>query len=198
MQIKPRNGSSLRKKAVEKEIQRAREMGPRPDPVCVDDCNDYDPSTGCHRDCEKAPVRLSSDTDEYPVEKKIVPLVFELKKTGVFYPCWSCEGHNDPSGSLWKIPRVWFYSDSVVHVRALANAVEHLFTQNRLSARWGVILTHSDANNPDTTFSLEPRHDSTQLRLDDLQSDVKTISEELASAFKNECEKIKENACVHL
>jgi len=52
----------------------------------------------------------------FPIESGIAPLVFELKRLGVFEPCWSCEGHNDPGGNLWKIPRVWFYCDSVVQV----------------------------------------------------------------------------------
>ena len=92
-------------------------------PVCVDACPDYDLRAGCRRDCAKAPARLSSDPDRFPVEEKIAPLVFELKKLGVFFPCWSCEGHNDPSGKLWKLPRVWFYADSVVHLRLLSDAI---------------------------------------------------------------------------
>ena len=110
----------------------------------------------CHRFCPAAPRRLSSEGERGPVEPLVAPLVFELKKLGVFYPCWSCEGHEDQNGQVRNIPRVWFYADSVVHIRGLAEAINGLRNAGRLAARWQIVLTHSDADNPDTTFSLEP------------------------------------------
>src|ERR1700678_3681924 len=84
-----------------------------------------------HRFCPAAPRRLSSEGEQSPVEPLVSPLVFELKKLGVFYPCWSCEGHTGQDGKVRNIPRVWFYADSVVHVRGLADAINRLFNAGR-------------------------------------------------------------------
>lgn len=194
MHIEPRIAPAARKKAVEDEIKRARELGPITDPVCVDDCPHYKPTEGCHRDCENAPDHLSSEAGEYPVEAQIAPLVFELKKLGVFHPCWSCEGHNNAQGELWKLPSVWFYSDSVVHVRALANTIDAIFNNGSLASRWRIVLTHSDVDNPDTTFSLEPQFDRVDTDLGELQADLKIISTQLASEFQIACENLIQNA----
>jgi len=86
LRIKPRTGAISRKEKVAQEILKTHELGPVSDPLCVEACPDYSASSGCHRDCEKAPLRLSSDPDAFPLEPLIAPLVFELKKLGVFYP----------------------------------------------------------------------------------------------------------------
>jgi hypothetical protein len=185
MRIEPRDDIADRGSLVAQEVRRAHALGPAPDPVCCAGCPDYKPSTGCHRDCAAAPRRLSSEGEHSPVEPLVAPLVFELKKLGVFYPCWSCEGHTDPAGQVWKIPRVWFYSDSVVHTRALADAVDCLYAARRLWAHWHLVLTHSDATNPDTTFSLEP--DPAQ-PLHRLQADLRVLAEELARYFWSACD----------
>lgn len=120
-----------------------------------------------------APLRLSSNTAS-PLEPLISPLTFELKRLGVFHPCWSCEGHNDGAGRR-KLPRVWFYADSVVHIRALGEALDRLFMEKRVWARWRVVLTYSDADNPDTTFSLELKPSGDRQPLSDLQADARAI-----------------------
>jgi len=117
----------------------------------------------------------------------VAPLVFELKKLGVFYPCWSCEGHTDCSGNLWKIPRVWFYADSVIHIRALSEATNRLFHAGRLATRWAVVVTHSDPANPDTTFSLEPEPDMVQ-GLPALHGDLRVMADELGRHFWLACD----------
>lgn len=58
-----------------------------PDPVCCGSCPDYGPATGCHRGCPAAARRLSSEGAHSPVE----PLVFELKKLGVFHLWVACD-----------------------------------------------------------------------------------------------------------
>ena len=141
----------------------------------------------CHRFCPAAPRRLSSEGERGPVEPLVAPLVFELKKLGVFYPCWSCEGHEDQNGQVRNIPRVWFYADSVVHIRGLAEAINGLRNAGRLAARWQIVLTHSDADNPDTTFSLEPEP-ATEDSLHSLQNDLRVMSEELGATFWRVCD----------
>jgi hypothetical protein len=137
---------------------------------------------------------LSSEGDNSPVESLVAPLVFELKKLGVFHPCWSCEGHDDQSGKLWKIPRVWFYADSVIHIRALANAIDTVFNSRRLSSRWKVVLTYSESDNPDTTFSLEPEAAGKDKNLRDLQNDLRVLSEGLEKQFWEACNQLSRDA----
>lgn len=190
MRIKERSRSTGAKERIDQDVRRARTEGSLQAPVCVDSCPDYDLRAGCRRDCAKAPARLSSDPDRFPVEEKIAPLVFELKKLGVFFPCWSCEGHNDPAGKLWKLPRVWFYADSVVHLRLLSDAINEMSVRGVLSTRWQVTVTFSDDANADTTFSLEPGADAHGVGLDRLQSDIATISAGLEAEFNRACEKL--------
>lgn len=192
MRIAPRLDRTARR-TVKREVRRARKLGPAPDPVCTRNCPDYDPAIGCHRYCHAAPLQLSSDPAS-PLEPLVAPLVFELKRLGVFHPCWSCEGHNDEAGQLLKFPRVWFYADSVVHIRALAKAVDRLFGAKRLSARWRVVLTYSDPDNPDTTFSLEPEFTGAGQTLDGLQADARAIAEGLEAHFRAACERLQRMA----
>ena len=193
MRIAPREDDTAGKSLVVHELRRVHELGPVPDPVCCADCPDYKPSIGCHRDCPAAPQRLSSEGERSPVEPAVAPLVFELKKLGIFHPCWSCEGHTNQAGDVWKIPRVWFYSDSVVHVRALADAVDRLYAARRLSARWHLVLTYSDAANPDTTFSLEPEA-TADVSLSTLQSDLRVMAGDLGPQFLLACNALEAHA----
>lgn len=191
MRIKERAGENGANDRIQADVGRARREGPLTAPVCVDSCPDYDLAKGCRRDCSKAPERLSSDPDRFPVEPKIAPLVFELKRLGVFFPCWSCEGHNDVSGTkLWKLPRVWFYADSVVHLRLLSDAVNEMSVQGLLSTKWQVVVTFSDDSNADTAFSLEPGADAGEVGLDKLQADIAVICERLAPEFEKACAKL--------
>lgn len=193
MRLELRNDGTDRKNLIAAEVRRAHELGPASEPVCCVCCPDYRPSAGCHRDCPAAARRLSSEGEDSPLEPLVAPLVFELKKLGVFHPCWSCEGHNDPAGNVWKIPRVWFYSDSVVHVRALAEAIDRLHAARRLSARWQLVLTYSDAGNPDTTFSLEPEP-AADKPLRSLQGDLRVMAEELSRQFWGACDALAARA----
>ncbi len=167
-------------------------------PVCAPDC----PKAGaarCSRHCPDIPRVLSSDPENHPLEGRIAPLAYELKRLEVFDPCWSCEGHNDAEGALWKIPRVWFYCRSVVHLRVLADALKELHLDRRLSVQWRVVLTFSDGDNADTTFSLEPDALAPSRRaprspLAALQRDVETIAEHLREVVFNEALKLSRNA----
>lgn len=137
---------------------------------------------------------MSSDPERYPLENCIVPLVFELKRLEAFHPCWSCEGHNRPDGSLWKLPRVWFYCESVIHLRVLADAVKALHVAEKLSVPWRVALTHSDNDNTDTTFSLEPNIEGITVTLPALQRDVDTIAAHLRDVVFDEARKLSRQA----
>ena len=193
MKIEKRRNTPARKNPVREDIELACKIGPIADPVCCPDCEYYDPETSCGNACQYAPLRLSSEP-ALPIEKLITPLVFELKKLGIFYPCWSCEGHNDKMGKLAKHPSVWFYSESVVHVRALENTVCKLFFDGKLSTQWHIIVGFSDCENPDTTFTLTPVLSEKRATLFDLQKDVITLAQYLPGTFWEQCHRLMEYA----
>jgi hypothetical protein len=137
---------------------------------------------------------MTSDPN-FPIEDGIAPLVFELGRTGVFEACWSCEGHNDPDGNLWKIPRVWFYCDSVVQVRVLADVLKNLEIDELTTAPWQVRLTFSDHDNPATTFSLEPViSPDARFTLEDLQGDIRVITQFLYSMMMETADQLAARA----
>ncbi len=167
-------------------------------PVCAADCPRAGPGR-CSRHCPDIPRMLSSDPENHPLESRIAPLVYELKRLEVFDPCWSCEGHNGTEGALWKIPRVWFYCRSVVHLRVLADALKELHLDRRLSVQWRVVLTFSDGDNADTTFSLEPGSlapgpGAPRPPLAAMQRDVDTIAQHLRDVVFDEALKLSRNA----
>ncbi len=105
---------------------------------------------------------------------------------------------------MWKIPRVWFYCRSVVHLRVLADALEELHLDRRLSVPWRVVLTFSDGDNADTTFSLEPgalepsplapNRGAPRPSLAALQRDLGTSAQHLREVVFEEARKLSRNA----
>ena len=141
----------------------------------------------CHCECPDAGKLLSSDPEKFPIEAGIVPLVYEMKREGSCVPCWSCEGHERPDGSLWKIPRVWFYCSSMAQLRLIGSAAHAMFVAKKLKTPWQVVITHSDPGNVDTTFSLEPNLDpDNPVTLTDLRADILSLAKEYADFLKSE------------
>jgi len=145
-------------------------------PVCAHDCTRAG-TCPCTRDCPHIPETLSSDPQNFPIEKGVAPLAFEIKKLGVFTPCWSCEGHNDAEGVMRNAPAVWFYAHSVTHVRILGDAIADMLYDKRLSSPWQVRLTFSDPDNLSAAFSLEPVPGASDLSA--LQLDLTHIAEDI-------------------
>jgi len=137
---------------------------------------------------------LSSEAEDYPVEEHIAPLVLELRRTGLFKPCWSCEGHLGHDGKLWKTPRVWFTCESTLHLRVLADMMKNLNLRKLLSAMWEVKVSHSDDDNPQSTFALQPCPAANPQKLDDLQADVRTIARLMPLQFKAAADHLKAGA----
>ena len=179
---------------VTEDVERARKFGPLPEPVCRPSCSHYDSKIGCNHQCAGIALHLSSETERYPLEPKIAPLAFEIKRLGVFVPCWSCEGHDHQQGGLWKKPRVWFYSDSGVHVRALTDAINELNTAHKLSTLWGIVLTHSEIDNPSTTFSIEPLEPDNEPGVAPLHQDLLVLTRELSDLFWKSCNLLEKHA----
>ncbi len=170
--------------------------------VCEETCTVICPSCGaagcrcaCSPQCAEAPRALSSDPENYPIEPLIVPLVYEMKRLGIFRPCWSCEGHLGPDGKLWKVPRVWFYCDSMVYVRLLADGLRDFTSSGRLNGNWQVVVSFSDVDNPETTFSLEPVLAAGEdHRLAPLQRDIGEIASSLHGMINHQARRLQREA----
>ena len=189
MRIERRKKSNNRVSRIREDLGDILESSSSEAPVCAPDCP-MATLEQCSRHCPDVPRMLSSEAGEYPLEDLIAPLAYELKRLGVFHPCWSCEGHNSPDGKLWKKPQVWFYCSSVVHLRVLANAVEKLHRSKNLSVPWHVALTFTDDDNADSPFSLEPMIETEQIRLSAVQRDIITIAEHLRDGVIVEARKL--------
>lgn len=189
MKIEPRKKGGTRDDRIREELGDILRSGSDGMPVCAPNCPNASPER-CSRLCPDIPRIMSSDPENHPLESRIAPLAYELKRLEAFHPCWSCEGHNGSDGKLWKIPRVWFYCESVVQLRVLADAVKELHLAERLSVPWRVVLTFSDEDNADTTFSLEPSLDHKRPLLHALQRDIDTIAEHLREVTFTEARKL--------
>lgn len=169
--------------------------------VCGEECALVCPHCGstacqclCSPACENAPRALSVDPN-MPIEPEIAPLVFEMKRLGLFTPCWSCEGHLGTDGTLWKVPRVWFYCDSTTHLRLLADGLKAMEISRKLSTPWQVVVTFSDTDNPATTFSLEPAVPAQGTAdLSTLQRDVRTIALSLEEMISEQAGSLRQAA----
>lgn len=124
-----------------------------------------------------------------------MPLVYEMVRLGIFRPCWSCEGHVGNDGALWKVPRVWFYCDSVTHLRLLTDGLKDMHHAGALSASWQLVVTFSDRDNLDTTFSLEPTLPPDRLPpLPSLQKDVAAIATSLRNLITRQARDLQRDA----
>ena len=169
-------------------LRRARQPGGR---ICGNHCTARCARCGsttclcrCGPDCPDAAQALSSEPDRYPIEPAILPLVFALKRSRVFEPCWSCEGHSGADGSFWKAPMVWFYCRSMLYLRLLSDGVNRMKGLGGLRAPWQVAVTYCDPVNPNTAFSLQPLiSDCPDLSLPELQGDAREIARMLETVM---------------
>lgn len=169
-----------------------RVCGPHCSNVCAQ-CGSISCHCNCSRDCPDAPRAMSTDPEKYPIEPGIAPLVYELKRIGIFRPCWSCEGHLGNDGTLWKLPQVWFYCDSMVHIRILADGLKSLRFEGKIRGVWEVHIEFSEPVNADTTFAIRPNLSSDGKRhtLHVLQKDVTMIAEALELIMRGEAMKLQ-------
>ena len=59
--------------------------------------------------------------------------------------------------------------------------------------RWQIVLTYSDADNPDTTFSLQP-DPAPETSLGSLQGDLRVLADGLGRTFWHECDALAAQA----
>ena len=140
----------------------------------------------CSADCKDAPAALSSDPAKFPLETKVVPLVFELSALRVFETNWSCEGHVDDKGRLWRMPQVCFYSKSPIYPQLLLRYINRLEHEKKLSYPWQVVLADYGSVNG-VTYNLEPKLGIApeNVHMGKLQQDLVTLSENLFFGLKS-------------
>ena len=161
----------------------------RPCPGCDIPCPHIGSLTcgcGCAPDCPDAPAKMSSEPDEFPIEAGIVPLVFAFHRLRLCPPYWSCHGHAGGDGKLIRLPRLWFYSRSVVYPRLVHLYLGELNAKGKLRVPWKVTVTFSDTGNADTGFSLEPDLNLVpeQPALGPLRADLEIIARDLFAGVR--------------
>lgn len=128
----------------------------------------------CSQPCQQAARLLSSEPERYPIEPKVLPLVFAFTKLAFVQPCWSCEGHNKPSGELWKLPQLWFYSYYPIYVDLLNTFIEEMRQAELMFAQWNssvIAYGEKDCH----TYVLQPLVTDTGLTLTELQHDIEVM-----------------------
>lgn len=96
----------------------------------------------CSAKCVRAPYALSEDRDLYPIEEHVVPLVFELTTMRIVQTCWSCEGHINIDGEIWKYPQVSFYTNKPIYSQLICNYLADLHINKKLKYPWEVVLSN--------------------------------------------------------
>lgn len=176
-------------KALDEIICSPTDQEVRPCEKCKDICSCDKKSQfcccDCTVDCEKAPRKLSSEPERYPIEINILPLVYELSTLRYIEPCWSCEGHiiNE---KLDKTPQVWFYSDSEVYVKLLNDYFFNMFNNRLLSSEWEIVVSVFQNDINSTQYILRPKITSTSKEnLDKIHRDIKKVSIGMNDGIKN-------------
>lgn len=122
--------------------------------------------------------------DNYPDGSQALTLEWQLKNIAAFHHVHSCDGEENLMGSLWVTPRVWFYSDSDVHIRALAKIIDRLVSKCQVSTQWRITVTYSDGDNPETIFCLEPQLSETEGILKPLRYDMAVIAKQIGFEYE--------------
>lgn len=135
---------------------------------------------GCSFACPDAPAFLSSDPVRYPIEARILPLVFELNALRLVQPCWSCEGHTTEDDTIHKLPSVWFYVDESDYASLLNRYLVQSFSQRRTHVPWIVSLTFGPE---DSAFACRPDLWSHSATLKELQEDALSLAQGLREGF---------------
>ena len=159
----------------------------RPCPGCnltCPTCGSTSCVCNCSYHCDDAPLMMSSDPDDFSIEAGIVALVYAFNSLRLTPPCWSCEGHYNKSGDLYKLPKVWFYVRSMAYPDLISELLSDLAIARRLSLPWHVCVV-SWGDSLDVTFAIEPRIDPmSKPELNKLRHDARVIADSLMSDIK--------------
>ena len=144
----------------------------------------------CNAGCYNAAQALSEDPVRYPIEEFVVPLVFELTSMRLVQTCWSCQGHLDRDGKIWKLPQVSFYSKRPIYSQLLCNYLSRLHWQKVLQYPWEVVLTNY-GRTWDITYTI--RCDISQINNPNIQlmhKDLLRMAENLSEMIKDDAKNL--------
>lgn len=161
----------------------------RPCHTCTAPCECSNSTTcgcQCSWECPYLMTELSSDPVKYPIEQGIIPLVFALNSTGFSQSFWSCEGHEDNEKKLYRLPRVQFYSSSLIFPSLLIELLNNLYFKKIISSKWKLLAQGLDDVSLNAKFEISPDVElqSTNL-LTQLRDDIKKIAGRLYSELKS-------------
>ncbi|MCK4743276.1 MAG: hypothetical protein KAT25_05610 [Sulfuriflexus sp.] len=146
-------------------------------------CQQHTPDD-CSSKCTDAAEALSIDPVLYPIEKNVVPLVYELMATQLIQTCWSCEGHMNENNTLWKLPQVCFYTASSAYVKLLCRHIALLNQHKCLKHPWHIVLSEFSMNSR-LAYSIQPNlNDVNEPHLGLLQQDLNIIADDLNNKLK--------------
>lgn len=148
----------------------------------------------CSSKCDQAPQALSIDPVRYPIERNVIPLVYELMITRLIQTCWSCEGHMNKDNQLWKLPQVCFYTASTVYVKLLCRHLELLNHKKQLTHPWHIIISDFSLNSR-LIYSMQPNLNYvTEPHLGLLQLDLNIIADNLHGKLKIYAQELLEHS----
>jgi len=128
---------------------------------------------------------MSSEGAQSPIEHRIVPMVFAFNCLRVCPPYWSCHGHRFPTGELFRVPQVWFYSKSMVYPKLIGDLLIRMKIDGAIQYPWHICIAYTDQV-LESGFSIEPDTKSIEKPdVDRLQRDAASISGNLVNGMKS-------------
>ena len=150
--------------------------------------NSIDCNCDCSVSCPHIATGLSSEENTFPIESHVLPLVYALNKMNIVQTCWSCEGHNDASGKLNKLPQVWFYSNSMMLIRVMSDCISLLKSKNITHYDWQLVTSYTARDSEMNAFSLKPDLNFIATpELAFLQQDILKIAQHLPKRLERHC-----------
>lgn len=152
-------------------------------------------ATECSPKCPDVAKALSIDPVRYPLEKKVIPLVYEVMATAGLKTSWSCEGHMNNDSELWKLPQVCFYSELPIYSHLLLIHLSNLQQQKKLKYPWHIVMTDFSLS-LNVTYSIQPNlNKTTNPHLGSLQNDLLVIADDMHSKVKIIAKGLLEKFC---
>ena len=168
---------------LEQLLQAIQQPLEQPCPNCQHPESVGDPKL-CQWRCPAAPQALSTEPETHPIEPHVLRVTFELSKLGLFQPCWSCEGHLDNQGNIYRLPQINFFCANAVYALMLHEHVDLLHHGGHLHARWQIALT-SLGQKLGVVYVLQPTvAKDNDAKLNELQDDLHVIGADLARHLK--------------
>ena len=95
---------------------------------------------------------------------------------------WTCSSREPRTSSAISVNEK---VQTTIYLRLLRDGLSQLKLAGRLTSPWEVVVTYSDPDNPDTTFSVQPsRGQDREIPLDSLRTDAGEVARSLDSIMR--------------